>query len=256
MTGFFRCVQTGTANVLKNKVLVTGGNVFLYKSGAEKHEYATKSLQLKKESHRVILVILYLFWGLPWKSGSQATSLSIFTKCLLLALNDNPTMYKSQGLCLPQNPEAKPGTHMQCQANFTRLGRPEHVWPTGCTELKNTKHRPLSSLQGDFPTCMEVFQNTGQHLMFLDVQASLAKRRGNYIYFIYIYILTAAHDASHTQKGVTLSPHDQTGWKGSCQTEGSSVETQGFMQNILRQKENMQWWGERCTFSQLVKVLQ
>lgn len=70
MTGFFRCVQTGTANVLKNKVLVTGGNVFLYKSGAEKHEYATKSLQLKKESHRVILVILYLFWGLPWKSGS------------------------------------------------------------------------------------------------------------------------------------------------------------------------------------------
>lgn len=34
------------------------------------YEYATKSLQLKKESHRIILVILYLFWGLPWKSGS------------------------------------------------------------------------------------------------------------------------------------------------------------------------------------------
>lgn len=75
------------------------------------------------------------------------------------------------------------------------------------------------------------------------------------------FFLIAAHDASQSQKGVTLSPHDQTKRKGSCQTEGSSVETQGFMQNILRQKENTQWlscvqWGERCTFSWLVTVLQ
>lgn len=37
------------------------------KSG--KHKCATKSRQLKRESCRVILVMLYLFWRLPWKHG-------------------------------------------------------------------------------------------------------------------------------------------------------------------------------------------
>lgn len=45
--------------------------------------------------------------------------------------------HKRQGLCLSPNPEAMPGTHMQSQAKFTCLGRPEHAWPTEYTEPEN-----------------------------------------------------------------------------------------------------------------------
>lgn len=55
----------------------------------------------------------------------------------LLTLVTTPPHNKRQGLCLSQNPEAKPGTHMQSQAKFTCIGRPEHAWPTEYTELKS-----------------------------------------------------------------------------------------------------------------------
>lgn len=136
MPEFFRCLRPEPLMSLRPESWLQWA-VFCTNQERKNHDYATKSLQLKKESHRIILVILYLFWGLPWKSESQATSLSIFTKWLLLSSSDKPSTHKRQGLCLSQNPEARPGTNTQSQAKFTCLGRPGHVWPTDYTELKS-----------------------------------------------------------------------------------------------------------------------
>lgn len=50
--------------------------------------------------------------------------------------NGNPITYGRQDLCLSQNPQTRPGKHMQSQAKLTHLGRPEHVWPTEYAELE------------------------------------------------------------------------------------------------------------------------
>lgn len=59
--------------------------------------------------------------------------------------DDKRTTYKRQGLCWSQNPEARQGTHMQNPAKFAWLGRPEHVWLTEYSELKDKQETQTSN---------------------------------------------------------------------------------------------------------------
>lgn len=134
---------------------------FLYKSGTEKHEYATKSLQLKKESRRIILVILYLFWGLPWKSGSWATSLSIFTKWLRPTLMATPShtggrssvYHRTQRRGQESTHRAKPNSHVLAGPNRSGSLNTQS-WRVNMKHLREVSHHAWDSvrIQANIPT--------------------------------------------------------------------------------------------------------